>query len=137
MTNYLAKVSSLAFSPNGQQLASGGGDMLTRIWSVSSGALLNSWPLVNGVVLCTAYSPDGTRLAISGEATNLIKSIVVLNTSTWGTVTNLYQGSNSPSQGSNNVTSLAFSPDGKTLASGCLDQTLCLWSTANWSLSAP
>ena len=132
--NYLAKVSSLAYSPNGQQLASGGGDMFTRIWSVSSGALLNSWSKLNGVVLCTAFSPDGTVLAISGEATNLIKSIVVLNTTTWNTVTTLYQGSNSPSQGSNSVTSLAFSPDGGTLASGCLDQTLCLWSTANWSL---
>ena len=41
--NYLAKVSSLAYSPNGQQLATGSGDMFSRIWSATTGALLESW----------------------------------------------------------------------------------------------
>jgi WD40 repeat protein len=135
-TNYLAKVSSLAYSPNGQQLATGNGDMFTRIWSASTGALLNSWSKINGEVRGTAYSPDGTLLAIGGEATNLIKSIVVLHTADWSTATNLYVGSNSVAQGSNNVTSLTFSPDGTMLASGCLDQTICVWNTSSWALQS-
>jgi len=148
------KVTSMAFSPSGQQLAIGSGDWLTRIMSLSSGTVLtNTNVSVNttngtvynyGVVRSVAYSPNGSLLAVAGEDTNWYKTIYVLNGTTWAVVANLIQGSNVPPPAagpystpiSNSVTSLAFSPDGATLASGCLDQTICFWSTANWALQS-
>jgi len=132
------KITSLAFSPNGQQLAIGCGDWITRVLSLSSGTILNgggSGSILNyGVVRSVAYSPSGNLLAVAGEDTNVIKQIVVLNTGTWATNVLLPQGSNNLASGSNSVTALAFSPDGATLVSGCLDQTICFWSTATWVL---
>ena len=137
-TNCYGKVTCMAFSPNGQQIAFGCGDWITRILSVSSGEVLNNGGegsiLNNGVVRSVAYSPDGSKLAVAGEDTNLIKTIFVLNGSTWSTLATLLQGSNNLCSVSNSVTALAFSPNGANLVSGCLDQTMCFWSTANWAL---
>jgi WD40 repeat protein len=138
-TNCYGKVACLAFSPNGQQIAIGGGDWLTRILRLSDGTVLNnggSGSVINyGVVRSVAYSPDGSKLAVAGEDTNLIKQIVVLNSSNWATLASLAQGYNNTNlASSNSVTSLVFSPNGATLASSCLDQTICMWSTANWAL---
>jgi len=145
-TKCSGKVTSLAFSPISQQLAVGSGDWFTRVLNLSSGAVLNNSGngsvFSNGVVRAVAYSPDGSLLAIAGEDSNLVKSIIVVNGSNWTNVASLLQGSNIPPAASapfstpvsNSVTSLAFSPDGNTLASGCLDQTICLWSTASWAL---
>jgi WD40 repeat protein len=140
------KITSLAFSPNGPQLAIGSGDWLTRILNVATGAIINNngnGTVYNyGVVRSVAYSPDGTLLAVAGEDTNLVKTIYVVNTSSLTTTFALSQGTNFPNMGSgpfstpvsNAVTSLAFSPDGSTLYSGCLDQTICSWSTTSGTL---
>ena len=132
------KITSLAFSPNGQQLAIGCGDWITRVLRLSSGTILNGGgkgSILNyGVVRSVAYSPNGALLAVAGEDTNVIKKIVVLNTNSWATVATLPQGSNNLASGSNSITALAFSPDGATLVSGCLDQTICFWSAATWAL---
>ena len=42
LTNYLGKIASLSFSPNGQYLAAGSGDLYTRIWKVSDGTKYQS-----------------------------------------------------------------------------------------------
>jgi WD40 repeat protein len=141
-TKCSGKICSLAFSPNGADLAVGCGDWITRILNASTGSTLNNSGngavYSNGVVRCLAFSPDGTRLAVAGESTNLIKKIIVYTNSNWSSIATCLQGSNMlnslTAPVSNSITSLAFSSDGTTLVTACLDQTICFWSTATWTL---
>jgi WD40 repeat protein len=110
-------VTSVAFSPDGQTLASGSHDKLARLWSVSDGALIASLQGHADSVLSVAFSPDGQTLA-SGSDDATVRLWDVRGASALGSL----QGHSSP------VLSVAFSPDGQTLASGSVDRTIRLWS---------
>ena len=61
-----AAVHSVAFSPNGWILASGGADRVIRLWDTTRGIL---WKTLGGheeVVHSVAFSPDGRTLASGG-----------------------------------------------------------------------
>jgi WD40 repeat protein/serine/threonine protein kinase len=112
-------VVSLAFSPDGKTLASGGADNLIRLWDVVAGKAIGE-PLGGheGVVSGVAFSPDGKMLASAGgEATIRL----------WDAGTGKPLGE--PLNGRGYVVlSVAFSPDGNVLASGCADRAIRLWS---------
>jgi len=55
-------VTSVAFSPNSQQLASGSMDNTIKLWDVRSGKQLNSLRGHKKWVNCVTFSPDGERL---------------------------------------------------------------------------
>jgi WD40 repeat protein len=105
-------VRSMAFSPIGQILATGGPDGTTRLWDLqdpTAAPQLLSGQEGEGPVISVAFSPDGQHLAsTSPDATRL-----------W----DLSDPSNpivlpSLDEGQGWVQSVAFSPDGKTLATG-------------------
>ena len=81
------------------------------------------WNLPDGVKACLGkgwiteiqYSPEGTRLAVAGSI-----GIWIYDTVTYREVALLTGHTEF-------VTSIAFSPAGKTLASGSLDGTVLLW----------
>ena len=64
-----AKIYSVAFSPDGETLASGSGKMV-RLWRASDGSLLETLEGHQDRVWTLAFSPDGSTLASgSGDRT--------------------------------------------------------------------
>jgi len=122
-------VESVAFSPDGKELASGGDSNTIMFWDVATGQPLGA-PLTGhkSYVISVAFSPDGKMLA-SGSMDNTI----IL----WDVATRQPLGA--PLIGhKDSVFSVAFSPDGKTLASGSADKTVILWDvTTRQPLGAP
>lgn len=119
LSGHLCCVRAVAFSPNGQILASGNFDNTIKLWQVSNGEMLHSisghsgW--INGV-RSVAISPDGQLLASGGAD----KAVKLWNLETGELLCTL-------SGHSNDVTSVIFSPDGQTIASGSWDKTIKIW----------
>ena len=121
-------ISSVAFSPDGKILVSGNIDKAIILWDLATRLPIGQ-PLISytGPVLSMVFSPDGKTLASGGcgkFSVNLTcsKGEIVL----WGVATR--QPISQPFIGHTDwVYSLAFSPDGKTLASGSSDNTIILW----------
>ncbi len=107
---------SVAFSPNGQFLVTGGMDREVRLWQVSDGKNLLTCRGHTNWVWSVAFSPDGQTVA-SGSDDKTIKL--------WdlGTSQCLQTLTGHTSQ----IWSVAFSPDGEILASGSEDRTIKLW----------
>lgn len=116
---------SVAFSPDGRTLASGGDDNTIKLWSVESGQEVRSLRGHSDGVWSVTFSPDGKTLA-SGSADTTIKLWDVASGREIKTLTG-HTGL---------VDSIAFSPDGRFFASGSGDATVKLWDAHNYKLLA-
>ena len=118
-------VLSLAYSPDGKSLAAGGTRVNTgnnptsgvlELWDVSSGQLIKSLPTASSSVNSVAFSPDGTLLADGTTSAGLVTGDAEL----WNVKSgSLAKTLDSPSKSV--VTSVAFSPGGKSIVSSGQD----------------
>jgi RNA polymerase sigma factor (sigma-70 family) len=121
-----ASVNALAFAPDGRALTSAGYDGTVLISGVTTGKEIHrrSHP-ERGSMPPTAFSLDGKTVAWVREDQDGGSSIRLRGTATGGLLCHL-RGHRSY------VNALAFSPDGKTLASGSiLEETTRLWDVAS------
>jgi WD40 repeat protein len=120
-----ASIFSLAYSPDGRQLASAELGNMIHIWDSVSGEMLQemSWPgplnrpaPPNTYISSLAFNPQGNLLA-AGRS----DAYVTL----WGMPDGQFL---QPLDGhSRAVTCVAFNPKGNRLASGSLDATVRIW----------
>ena len=105
-----ASVFTVAFSPDGQLLASGGDDNAAILWDVADRSERETFIEHGSSVMSVAFSPDGQRLA-SACLDGFVRLWDVANQRRRISLT--HEGW---------VRTVAFSPDGRTLASGGGDQ---------------
>jgi WD40 repeat protein len=115
-----APVTAGAYRPDYEEVATGGGDQVIRLWNPNTGQTNATLTGHTGVITALCYSPDGKRLYSSSSdrtvrAWDLAAKKVIYTLPQHRSV----------------VTCVALNLDGSLLASGGADNVVRLWNAAN------
>jgi WD40 repeat protein len=117
---HMSIVESLAYSPDGQLLASGSYQEVT-LWDVATGTVKQKLTGFADRVMALAFDKDGKLLATGGGAPTEDGEVKVFEVATGKLVTDLKSGH------SDTVFGVTFSPDGKMLATCGADKFVKTW----------
>ena len=103
-------VLGVAFSPDGELLAFGGGDGAVTLWDIKLGRKRNTWQASQSPIYSLHFSPDGAQLVTAG----------------WGKEANVWSVADGtrvglPLQHDEDVWAVKFSPCSKFVATGSQD----------------
>jgi WD40 repeat protein/serine/threonine protein kinase len=116
-------VLSLAFSANGETLATGSSDQTIKLWDVPTLTPQESYRSV-GAVWALALSPDGQHLA-SGSRDQAVEILKLKGDERQAIASNL---------DSREWGNFCFSADSKLMAAGCKDNKVRVWDVQTWEL---
>jgi WD40 repeat protein len=109
-----AEVTDLFFSPDGKTIMTRCGDGIVRRWDVITGQPLGT--AIREKATHVAFSPDAKIVLTAKDRTARL----------WNAATGQTLGT--PMEHQSSVRAVSFSPDGKTILTGCFDKAARLWS---------
>ncbi len=126
--NMAPTIYSIAWSPEGLRLTSGGVGTSVRVWDAATGQDISIYTGHSGLlpdVWAVAWSPDGKRIASACSSIGTDKTIHIWNATTGAKI--LHYDSRYGLLPNFSVSAIAWSPDGVRIASTCDDKTIRLW----------
>ncbi|MBV6626977.1 MAG: serine/threonine protein kinase [Rivularia sp. (in: Bacteria)] len=122
LNHHAASISSIAISPNGKILVSGGSYCAIKLWNIHNGISVRTL-CCDYPIKTVAFSPDGLYIA-SGDLAN---NIIVWDISSYNKRFAIKRFAIKGHTGAG-VNCLSFSPDGQIIVSAGSDKTIKLWN---------
>jgi hypothetical protein len=122
IAGHVDSIYSVAFAPDGKQLATASYDKLLKLWDVDSGRERATLKHHTSAVFCSAFSPDGQWIA-SVAADQTVKLWNVASGQRVATLTEATKG----------LSAVAFHPQGRELTAVGIDKMIRVWE---WNGSA-